>query len=596
VAFDTYAQDTWKARPTLTLTYGLRATWNSNPVSQHNNFSRLRGSFYDIQHDVNQPLNQVIESGDRFLFDDTQKIVWQPRAAAAWQVRPRTVFRAGAGFFSDLFGAGFADNSLQNFPNKNVFLAGAASAGQPIVATYGIPGSGSGVSRDPNNDALTAISAANQAVLAGFSSGVVSCAATNPPLNCIPGQVYTTFPKGVFKYPYFAEWSAALQQEFRTNWLATAQYVGTKASDLPYAEAANGYQTVCQGCFAPYLYSPTGKGPDGRFGFVHQYWAGANSSYNGLQASLQKRMSHGLTLRLNYTWSHCIDTSSNEGAVAGSFNSQSILTSTPGQLYRLRGNCDYNAPHSLNASYVYRLPSPATNRFLKQITNGWQVSGDLFQHTGFPFSVYNWAYSANGNGVFESAVAPNFAVPVASASPYARFARLQPCGQANTNPTEPCQSPGVAEIQWLNPNAFTSVVDPNTGSCTAGETFGSNGKVLSTNDNASTCQFGAGGRNNVIGLGFAWADIFVSKYFNLTERVRLRFDAQFYNAFNHPNFNFPCTATTLSCVAGIPGVGSTLNDAYTITSTVSPPTGLLGSGLGGDNSVRMIAISARIEF
>jgi len=433
-------------------------------------------------------------------------------------------------------------------------------------------------------------------VLAGFSSGVLSCAATNVPSNCIPGQAYTAVPKDVFKYPYFTEWSAALQHEFRTNWLATVQYVGTKATDLPYFENVNGYQTVCQGCFAPLLYSPASRGPDGRFGYVAQYWSGANSSYNALQASLQKRLSHGLTFRVNYTWSHCIDTNSNEGAVAGAaFDSQSTFASPPGRLFELRGNCDYDVRHSLNASYVYQLPSPASNRFLKQILNGWQVSGDVFLRTGFPFSVYSSYYSANGKGVFQGG-APNFAVPVNGVSPYARFAKLQPCGQANTNPTQPCQSPGVAEIQWLDPNAFTSVVDPNTGSCTAGETFGSSGNVLSTNDNASTCQFGAGGRNNVFGPGFVWTDIFVSKYFNISERVKFRFDAQFYNAFNHANFNFPCVAVSLACFAGIPGVGSTLNDAYTITSTVSSPTSLLGSGLGGDNSVRMIAVSGRIEF
>ena len=100
----------------------------------------------------------------------------------------------------------------------------------------------------------------------------------------------------------------------------------------------------------------------------------------------------------------------------------------------------------------------------------------------------------------------------------------------------------------------------------------------------------------MFGPGFAWSDLFVSKYFNISERVKFRFDAQFYNAFNHANFNFPCVAVSLACFAGIPGVGSTLNDAYTITSTVSSPTSLLGSGLGGDNSVRMIAVSGRIEF
>jgi len=87
----------------------------------------------------------------------------------------------------------------------------------------------------------------------------------------------------------------------------------------------------------------------------------------------------------------------------------------------------------------------------------------------------------------------------------------------------------------------------------------------------------------------------VSKYFNITEGVRFRFDAEFYNAFNHPNFSFPCAVSRV-CTAGIPGVGSTLSDTYTITSTVSPPTSLLGLMLGGDNSVRMIAISGRIEF
>ena len=90
--------------------------------------------------------------------------------------------------------------------------------------------------------------------------------------------------------------------------------------------------------------------------------------------------------------------------------------------------------------------------------------------------------------------------------------------------------------------------------------------------------------------GFAWADIFVSKYFNISERVKFRFDAQFYNAFNHANFNFPGSS------AGIPGVGSTLNNAFASTGTASPPTSLLGSFLGGDNSVRMIAISGRLEF
>lgn len=577
---DVYGQDTWKIKPNLTFTYGLRAAWNSNPVSQANHFARLNGSFYDITHDVNQPLNSVILTNQKFELAGTQRIQWQPRASFAWEVKPRTVLRMGAGLFSDVFPASLADNMLGNFPNKNLFFA-SWNGSQPIVATYAIPGSGDGVVNSHANDGLGNIVPANAALRSGFKSGVLSCAAANAPANCLPGQGYFAVPKGVFKYPYFAEWSATLQQQFSGNWIGTVQYVGTKATNMPYSVQANGFQTACPGCFSPYIYDPTFNGPDGRFGGVTQYWAGANSIYNGLQASFEKRFSHGLSVRVNYTWSHCIDTSSNEGAVTGGFDSQSQQSPNPGQLNLMRGNCDYDVRHSLNGSYVYQLPSPVHNRFLKQVFNGWQVSGDVFLHTGFPFSVYSAGYGAGGNGVFQAS-GPNggtgFANPVPSASPYAKWQKVS------------TQSPGVPEIQWLNPNAFSSVVDPNTGSCTAGETFDPNGNALTTNDNASTCQYGVGGRNNVFAPGFAWTDIFISKNFQISERVKFRFDLQMYNAFNHMNPGFPGNG------AGILQSPNTLTDAYTINYAVNPPTGILGSGLGGDNSVRMIAISGRLEF
>jgi hypothetical protein len=61
--------------------------------------------------------------------------------------------------------------------------------------------------------------------------------------------------------------------------------------------------------------------------------------------------------------------------------------------------------------------------------------------------------------------------------------------------------------------------------------------------------------------------------------------------FNHPNFSLPSNV-----IAGIPGKPSTQTGFGTLTSTTSPPTGLLGVGLGGDSSTRMIAFQARVEF
>jgi hypothetical protein len=574
VAFSAYFMDTWKVKPKLTFTYGIRGDWNADPKSQHSNFSEFSNgaSFYDITHDLNQPLNSVITPHDSLLAFSTTRIQWNPRAAIAWEVRPNTVIRAGGGIFSDILPSSTADLMLENLPNDNIFTAGSVASGQPITATYAVPGSGDGVPGSVNNDALTAIASAEQSTLVGFKTGMLSCYTPNalPPPNCIQPSAFTAVPKGKYKYPYFGEWSVSIEHQFRDSWYAKVAYVGTRAVDLPYDVQANGFQVQCPGCFTPYIYDPTYSGPDGRFGGVNQFTYGAGSIYHAMQASLQKRMSHGLSFNLNYTWSHCIDTLSNEGALTGGFDPATSVTAvTPGELYLNRGNCDYDVRQALNGSYVYQLPSPIRgSAILKGVLNGWQLSGDLFLHSGYPFSVISAApYVYQGSD-------PNYATPMGM-NPYAKYQKLS------------TQTPGVPEIQWLNPMAFQSVIDPNTGACTLGELNG-------TGDNASTCQYGKGGRNNVFGPPFKWTDMFVSKNFKLREGMTLRVDVQFYNLFNHANYALPGGGSAPT--AGVPSIPNTLLDAFTISTTANPPTGLLGSGLGGDNSVRMIALSARITF
>ena len=83
----------------------------------------------------------------------------------------------------------------------------------------------------------------------------------------------------------------------------------------------------------------------------------------------------------------------------------------------------------------------------------------------------------------------------------------------------------------------------------------------------------------------------MTKWFQLSERVKLRIDGQFFNVFNHPNFALPSML-----IAGIPGKPATQTGFGALTSTTSPPTGLLGVGLGGDSTPRMIAFQARLEF
>jgi hypothetical protein len=83
----------------------------------------------------------------------------------------------------------------------------------------------------------------------------------------------------------------------------------------------------------------------------------------------------------------------------------------------------------------------------------------------------------------------------------------------------------------------------------------------------------------------------VTKKVAVREGVTFRLDTQFFNVFNHPNFALPTDNQ-----AGIPGESATQTGFGAIDSTISPPTGLLGVGLGGDGSPRMIAFQGRIEF
>jgi len=105
------------------------------------------------------------------------------------------------------------------------------------------------------------------------------------------------------------------------------------------------------------------------------------------------------------------------------------------------------------------------------------------------------------------------------------------------------------------------------------------------------CQFGNLGRNALRGPDFIWSDFYITKRFPVTERLQMRLDVQFFNLFNHPNFGLPSIV-----LAGVSGKPSTQTGFAALTYTTSPPTGLLGVGLGGDSSPRMIAIQARLEF
>ena len=261
---DLYAQDTWKITRTLTWTFGLRATHNSNPINPHNAVARLSGSFDAITHDVNQPLNAAIHTDLGNVFASTALALLQPRTAIAWQLAPKTVLRTGFGLFSDLLPGSVVDLIGSNPPYSKTFQGGLLGNVGGTAIAPGVP-----------NSAVDATIGANQTFNSGFAHSQLSCASPQSnPSTCLQPIAITTVPDGKLRAPYFMEWSFALEQQVGSTVNLRAQYVGTRAVNQPYQTQVNGYQTVCDGCFAPFpLWQANGP----------QIWSGHATEHRGQQ-------------------------------------------------------------------------------------------------------------------------------------------------------------------------------------------------------------------------------------------------------------------------------------------------------------------------
>jgi hypothetical protein len=549
-----YGMDAWKPSPKATLTYGVRVTWNTNVTSARDLFSRMAGSFLDASHNTDQPLNQVVLGNAHTLFPATPLFIFQPRMSFAYQLQPRTAVHGGFGVFSDIIPMQIADLAAMNAPNDPTFVGGIGGQAGGIGIAPGVTGS-----------AIYAAVNANSSFQTTFQSGGNPCVGILAGAPTCPLAVsLNTFPSGTLKTPYYYQYNLGIEEQIGTRGNLRADFVGTRGLHEPFQEQLNGYQTVCDGCFAPFPYQ---QPLDQRFGNVTEFRTDADSNYAGLQAAYGEQW-HGLTLRANYSFSHCLDEVSNGGLLA--FSTQGLMSPLPGELRRQYASCDYDVRNNVTAYGLYTVPFHSPHALLRKIFEDWSYSETAVLHSGLPFSVLSQPYIANGNGVFQANGAgtiqfnaPAYANRVAGVPAYTR------------NPV--AGVPVAGTKQWLNPDAFVSEVDPATGACTGG-------------DSAVNCQFGNSGRNSVRGPHYTSSDIYITKTIPIHEAITFRLECQMFNAFDHPNFALPSEVE-----AGVPG-DSIPARFGTLESTISPPTGLLGVGLGGDSSPRMIAFQGRIEF
>jgi Carboxypeptidase regulatory-like domain len=212
-----------------------------------------------------------------------------------------------------------------------------------------------------------------------------------------------------------------------------------------------------------------------------------NSSYNALQLALRRRVKQGLTLLASYTFSRALDygSSTNNSTTGAQRNPQDIRN-----FAAEKGPADFDRQHQFSASFNYELPfgrgralGSAVGGLGDALISGWQLNGVLTLLSGRPFT-------------------PQYNAPDVSQQ------RPDLIGDPESN-----IPPGL----FFNPNAFA--------------------RPLATREDPTL--FGNAGRNILIGPDFRNFDLSVLKNFRLTERLRLQFRVESFNAFNHPNFQIP---------------------------------------------------------
>jgi hypothetical protein len=236
------------------------------------------------------------------------------------------------------------------------------------------------------------------------------------------------------------------------------------------------------------------------------------SNYNSLQVEVRRRMSRGLMLQANYTFSKALSD--------GTGNSQSTL-----ETYRTIRNValdktrsDFDQRHRFVGNFIYELPFGAGRRWLNgtpllsKVTEGWSVGSIMTWQSGTPLFIFSNRTTFNS---FNAGINP----AQFTGGSFQEF--LNNSGVYKTS----------SGVFFFNPNLLNITTNANGGF--TGATL-KDGKL----DTPAPGQFGNFPLNALSGPSFWQADFSVTKRTKLYESAEMEFKATFYNAFNHANFSY----------------------------------------------------------
>jgi len=550
--YEFYAADTWKASPHLTLDYGVRYSLLFAPFQPNDQITSFQPQLYDASKPASDACNGLWVAPGK-----------DPCGAANAQF--------GTNFSHGVDGPNrsLVKNGYHNFAPRLGIIWDPFGTSKTVLRA----GTGQFYQRERVSrytlvaNAPFALNASNYArTLDGATppsvTGTASPAGGADPSSLLPNSW---------------QWNLTLEQAIGSDTTFQVGYVGNRGIHLTSSYDVN---SVTPGNLLDATFAPSGSvnnfRPFSNYSTL-TYWAHTgNSNYNGLQAVLKSRINNSLTLGAAYTWSRAMADIVTDDSGGGMGSQSRTYYADPRLDY---GVSDVNRPNMFVANVTWFTPKlQGANAIERGAIGGWEATGIITAENGNSFTIYQ--------GASENTSA--FADPTASSLLNQSGALVM---TGFTNPLRPLSTgqscvTGRHDNQIINPGAFTLL-----------------GYHLGTIEPSMETRGACGGPN------FNNTDFSVRKNWPVFhEKVNIKFQMDFFNLFNHPNFNpsslsFGSPVQNVNCGSqvGTAADGSaTYNPCSTTNNVISHQNLQSGfgtsSGLIGSAPSRQLQYGLRFDF
>jgi len=456
-----YVQDDWKISPRLTLNLGLRWEHHNGWTDGDNRWGAFDTSTGQVVYARDYPLNYNVKFPYRMAEDNVMEgrmSGFAPRIGFAY--RPlnssRLVLRGAYGMF-------WAQLTSQDLVNTGLAIP-------------------PGQVRDSRSSGTTSPE---------FSFGELSVKLGQGSDNLIAAvPTLTAVAYGLRGNPYIQQWNFGVETELFAGTGLSVSYVGSKGTHL---------RTSYQGnpALPPAAGSIQSRRRYRSFAAIGLCDSDGFSTYESLQAKVERRFQRGFSLLTAYTWSKAIDN-------LGGYQN-------PDNRARSKARSDNDVRQRASIAAVYELPFGRGKallsrgpRLLDAVVRDWQTNAIITLRSGLSTSV-----TTSGD--------------IANAGTGTNYPNVK--GTSNGN----LPSDERTINRWFDTSAFSA---------------------------PPAYTFGNAGRNILTGPGFAGVDFGISRFFSVHENHKLQFRAEFFNLFNRVNLNNPNTTVGASAFGTIRGTSA----------------------------------------